>query len=77
MLENLVAEKPIRSCKVRTVRDSLDGKDQKLFMQYVDDVDGWASHTLAKALASRGLVIDPKAISRHREQQCTCRLLNA
>ncbi len=77
MLENLSIEKPIRSCRVRTSHEELEGKDKDLFMQYINDTDSWPSHTLAKALAARGLVIDPKAIQRHRESQCTCRFLNA
>jgi hypothetical protein len=77
MLENLVDEKPVRSCRIRTIRDELDKNDAVLFMQYINDTDGWPSHTLARALTSRGVIIDPKAITRHRLNHCTCRFLNA
>jgi hypothetical protein len=77
MLENLVKEVQVRSCRVRTVRDELDKKDAELFMQYINDTENWTSHTLAKALATRTVGIDPKAIQRHRLNHCTCRFLDA
>jgi hypothetical protein len=77
MLENLVKEIPVRSCRIRTIRDELNKTDSALFVEYVNDSENWTSHTLAKALATRGLNVDPKAISRHRLNHCTCRFLDA
>jgi hypothetical protein len=76
MLENLVKEVPVRSCRIRTIRDELNKTDSALFVEYVNDSENWTSHTLAKALATRGLNIDPKAIQRHRLNHCTCRFLD-
>jgi hypothetical protein len=75
MLEDLQPATAIRSCRVRTVRDELSKKDAELFMGYVNNESGWTHHGLAKALAARNVNIDPKAIQRHRLNQCTCRLL--
>ena len=66
MLEDLKPATPIRSCRVRTVRDELSKKDAELFIGYVKDESTWTNHGLAKALATRNVNIDPKAIQRHR-----------
>jgi hypothetical protein len=76
MLEDLKPVKKIGTCKVRTVAEGLSDKDKKLFYSYINDEDTWSAHTLSKALLSRDVNLDPKAIMRHRVKGCTCRLVN-
>lgn len=76
MLENLEVQQYIRECRVRTVLGELDAKDAKHLQNYLDDQVKWSAYGLAKALRPRGVSLDPKAIARHRDNLCTCRLLN-
>lgn len=73
MLEDLEPVKQIRSCKVRTLKEGLDRKDQELLDAYLADVDTWTPHRLARALGSKGLKIDSRQIIQHREQTCSCK----
>lgn len=73
MLEDLEPVKPIRSCKVRTLKEGLDPKDQLLLDQYLADVETWTPHKLARALATKGLKIDHRQLSQHRELMCSCK----
>jgi hypothetical protein len=77
MLENLKPIHKIGSCKVRTYYETLEPSDAKLLRQYVDDVDGWNSWALSKALRNKDVILDSKVITRHRDKHCTCRLLDA
>jgi hypothetical protein len=72
MLENMTPVKAIRSCKVRTLKEDLELSDQKLLDGYLADVQNWTPHKLAKALGLKGLKIDHRQISQHRDGMCSC-----
>lgn len=73
MLEDLEPIRPIRSCKIRTLKEGLDSKDQLLLDEYLADPIQWTPYTLARALGSKGLKIDHRQIVQHRELVCTCK----
>lgn len=73
MLEDLEPVKQVRTCKIRTLKEGLDPKDQELLDGYLADVETWTPHRLARALGSKGLKIDSRQISQHREQTCSCK----
>lgn len=76
MLEDLKPVRAIRSCKVRTIREGLDSKDQLLLDGFLADLS-WTPHILSKALGAKGLKVDHRQIQQHRDLTCTCReLLN-
>ena len=72
MLEDLAPAKVIRSCKVRTLKEGLDTKDQELLESYIADVQNWTPHRLSVALGSKGLKIDHRQIVQHRDRMCSC-----
>lgn len=72
MLEDLAPAKMIRSCKVRTLKEGLDLKDQELLEGYISDTKNWTPHKLAGALGSKGLKIDHRQITQHRDRMCSC-----
>ena len=72
MLENLQPVTRRTNCKVRTLYETLEPKDAVLLRQYIDDVENWAATPLSNALRERNVVVDPKVISRHRKNLCSC-----
>lgn len=73
MLEDLEPVKAFRSCKIRTLKDDLDPKDQELLDTYLANVETWTPYKLAKALASKGLRVDYHQITAHRNKICSCK----
>lgn len=73
MLEDLEPVKQVRTCKVRTLKESLDPKDQVLLDAYLADVETWTPHKLSRALGSKGLKIDHRQIDQHRDMMCSCK----
>lgn len=71
MLEDLEPIKQIRSCKIRTLKESLEHSDQVLLEGYLADTN-WTAHILAKALAAKGLKVDHRQITQHRDKMCSC-----
>lgn len=76
MLEDLEPVKQVRSCKVRTLKDGLSDNDKKLLEGYLADSVTWTPHKLAKALGLKGLKIDHRQISQHRDSMCSCSILS-
>lgn len=72
MLEDM--KPPVKSytCRVRTIHDGLDKKDQDIFDNAVADAISWPAKTLSNALAVRGLTITDSSITRHRKGLCSC-----
>lgn len=77
MLEDLQPPKQVRSCKVRTLKEGLAVKDQELLETYVSDTETWTPHKLAIALGRKGLKIDHRQITAHRDHVCSCGELQA
>ncbi len=72
MLENLSHEKKLGNCKVRSLMETLDKKDAELLLTYIADVENWSSYSLSSALSKRGVSLDDKVITKHRDKLCTC-----
>lgn len=75
MLEDLKPVSTVRSCKIRTIKEGLSKSDAKLLDQYIADTQKWTPHVLAKALGTKGLKVDHRQISMHRNNTCTCKEL--
>ena len=71
MLEGMEPQARKSSCKVRTILESLDAKDQEILLNAVAN-ESWTSNALARELTSRGLIISDKPIMVHRRKECSC-----
>lgn len=67
-------EPPVKrdSCRVRTILESLEKKDQEILNNALADEITWKAKTLSDSLKQRGLQIVDTGISRHRRQLCSC-----
>jgi len=74
MLENLEPITKPRTCKVRTVMDSLDTQDRETLAKALAD-PRWSPYALSLALEQRGLALADKLITRHRLRRCSCQQL--
>jgi DNA-binding HxlR family transcriptional regulator len=72
MLEDLTPPVKRTPCKVRTILEQLDEKDQSILLAALADHEAWTSNGLARALSQRGLVITEKPIRKHRNRECSC-----
>ena len=71
MLEGMEPKKRKPSCKVRTVLESLDEKDQVVLVNAISN-ESWLSGALARELTARGIAISEKPIVAHRRKACSC-----
>jgi hypothetical protein len=71
MLEDLRQPDRVYPCKVRTVAETLDAKDQEILLKAVNNHE-WSFKGLYSELRKRGLIIADGAIAKHRRQQCSC-----
>jgi DNA-binding HxlR family transcriptional regulator len=71
MLEGMEPKKRKPSCKVRTVLESLDEKDQVVLVNAISN-ESWLSGALARELTARGIAISEKPIVAHRRKVCSC-----
>jgi hypothetical protein len=74
MLENLEPSSNLRSCKVRTIIESLEPKDRAILEKALTD-NKWTPHSLSAALAQRGITLADKLIRKHQVQRCSCQQL--
>lgn len=58
-------------CRVRTIIESLDEADAKIFTDAVADMR-WSGNALAKAMSDRGIELGVSAIQKHRAKGCSC-----
>lgn len=72
MLEDLQPPTKGYTCKVRTIRNGLDKKDQEILDAALADLNNWPSKTLSNALSARGLTVTDNSIARHRKGLCSC-----
>lgn len=72
MLEDL--QPPVKgyTCRIRTVKNELDKKDQEIIDAALADVDKWPAKTLSNALSAKGLKVTDNSITRHRKGLCSC-----
>ena len=71
ILDNLVLQARVATCKVRTIASTLDEDDRKKFLDAVEN-DEWPVNTLAKSLSALGISISGVPISSHRAKGCSC-----
>ena len=72
MLEDLTPALKVWPCLVRTVMQSLDAADQKRLQEFLDNAEAWPANPLSRALATKGISLSDKVISRHRLRGCSC-----
>ena len=71
MLEGLEPQEKKSPCKVRTVLETLDEKDQVILVNAVSS-QSWPAASLARELTSRGILISERPIMAHRKKACSC-----
>jgi len=71
MLENFKITIPKRSCKVRTIWESLDEADKEIFMSHMSDFS-IGMKTLERAFKEVGIDLGDTAINAHRKGFCSC-----
>ena len=62
----------MRSCKTRSVLESLDKEDRKILEEALADRKKWSTYGLSKALAERGIIIKGDTLGIHRRGECSC-----
>ena len=71
MLEGMKPTERKSPCKVRTVLETLDAKDQVILVNAVSN-ESWKAPALARELTARGIAISEKPILAHRRKECSC-----
>jgi hypothetical protein len=71
MLEGLTPQVRKSSCKVRTILETLDTKDQAILVDAIAN-QAWTSTALARELTARGIAISDKPVMLHRRKECSC-----
>ena len=71
MLEGMEPQARKSSCKVRTVLESLDAKDQVILVNAISN-QAWTTPALSRELTARGIAISEKPILLHRRKECSC-----
>jgi hypothetical protein len=71
MLEGLTPQVRKSSCKVRTILETLDTKDQAILVAAIAN-EQFTSTSLARQLTARGITISEKPIVAHRRKACSC-----
>jgi hypothetical protein len=74
MLENLEPNLKARTCKVRTILESLETKDRDTLSKALSD-PRWTANGLSVALEQRGIALAGKLITKHQKRKCTCEQL--
>lgn len=72
LLDNLQPRFYAATCKVGTIIAGLSAEDAKTFNDALDNRDKWSSHSLAIALADKGINLARETLSSHRYQNCRC-----
>lgn len=71
MLEDLTPPTAFRTCKVGTILQTLETKDQAILEAAISSPD-WPIKTLSRELRKRGLELSDTPLSNHRSQNCVC-----
>lgn len=72
MLEGLEPTNDKRPCRVRTLLNELDEKDEQILAAAIKDANKWSTTGLSSALSSRGLSLSKDSIAKHRKGNCSC-----
>ena len=71
MLEGLEPPKKIPACKVRSVIQGLEPKDQEILKNALANPE-WPHSTLTHELNKRGIKISEQPVRTHRLGRCSC-----
>ena len=71
MLEGMTPQVKKTTCKVRTILESLDERDQVILVNAISN-EQWKAPALARELTARGIQISEKPILAHRRKVCSC-----
>jgi hypothetical protein len=71
MLEGMKLQTKKSSCKVRTILESLDPKDQAIFVAALANEE-WTAGALSRELTARGIAVSEKPIMAHKRKRCSC-----
>lgn len=71
MLEDLGQPKPRYSCKVASIKETLNETDAEILENAINN-PAWHLSALEKALRNKGLQISDKPIKAHRDKVCSC-----
>lgn len=72
MLENLKPPVQKRTCKVRTILETLEPADQEILEAAIMDSAKWKIKTLSDELRNNGIELSERPISNHRTKACSC-----
>lgn len=76
ILKDLSLPVKLPNCKVRNTLQSLEPDDRAILEAALAN-PAWKAAPLADALLSRGIALDGKLITRHRQGLCSCSALGA
>lgn len=71
MLEDLFLPVKTYTCRVRTIKETLNKADQEIFESAVNNPE-WPCKTLSNELRKREIKISDTAIKQHRDRRCSC-----
>ena len=72
ILDGLEPVAAIRSCKTRSVLESLSKDDRNVLEEALADRHKWSNYALSKALGERGIIIKGDTLGIHRRGECSC-----
>lgn len=72
VLDGLTPPVQVRSCKTRTILESLSKDDRAILEAALLDFETWSNGTLARALNDRGIDIKSDTLGIHRRGSCSC-----
>ena len=71
LLDDMTPPVIVSSCRVRSIADSLDEADKKIFMAALAD-PRWSNRALATAMNDRGFELGVSSIQKHKSRGCSC-----
>jgi hypothetical protein len=72
LLDGLQPRYYATTCKVGTIIAGLSADDAKTLQDALDNDKKWTSHSLANALADKGINITRDTLAVHRAKTCRC-----
>lgn len=72
LLGDLTPPKRIFPCRVRELYETLEKADSDIMRQAVNNLESWPAKTLSNALRERDVIVSDLAITKHRNNRCSC-----
>lgn len=76
LLSDLTPPKRIFPCRVRELYETLEKADSDILRFAIESKDQWPAKTLSNALRERDVMLSDLAITKHRNNRCSCGKLN-